>query len=69
MSCSESEVVVVGMAAFEQRRRVEVGLAAELHDALGEQVGMSGFFLRMHHETRQRSAARPMPCAVKWWRL
>src|SRR5438045_2883540 len=45
-----SRVVVVGVAAREQRRRCEVGLAAELDNALGDHVGVRRLLVRVDEE-------------------
>ncbi len=43
-------LVVVGVAALQQRRRIEVGLAAQLHDALGDHVGVFRLLVGVHQE-------------------
>jgi hypothetical protein len=42
--------VVVGMAALCQRLGIEVGLAAQLHDALGQLVRVAHLLVGMHEE-------------------
>ena len=43
-------VVVVGMAAIHQRRRCEIGFAAELHDPFRDLVGMGRFLVSVDQE-------------------
>ena len=45
-----SRVVIVRVASVQQPFGIEVRLAAELHDAFGQPVGVAQLFIGVHHE-------------------